>query len=306
MKNQENTNFLSQDFLLLLSNPNEFYDVVDTRAKIFLFVDNLHKQWCNSKGIKPLKNIVFKSIKSGSFGEYIKDKDITLNANFLKIFEKCKRERNTYFPFALARTCLHETRHYWQFCKLKDIENQSLSEGEKLAIATFSRFNSVFDQMESVAEKYRLEKSQTLMKVYSSQIKSLKQQLDEEYENAPHELDANNEVLAVFETIFAKTGSEFAYKACNELTYNVFDNLLNGKWSIEQVLKEKFLKEREQKIFSHFYKKFKDQDSNKNIVKLYPNLAKSFEEFEPLCQEDAEDIENFSIYFDEMVYEREI
>ena len=220
---------LSYNQLLLLAESNDFYDIICNQQMLGLYIAELHKKYCKENNIKPTKIIYSEFLENNTYGSYnYVDKNIYINKKLLDIFEQCKKDNNSFYPYVLISTIIHESRHLWQHINLKKMFDKDATDREKISLY------SVHKQMYEVKQAIKENPSQTkgLIKVKDgiNLVKNLflAMELKIEYGNCPCELDAEEEVIKTFMKIYENNLSENSLNILLNYANEIREN--DGLW----------------------------------------------------------------------------
>lgn len=215
-------NNLSYEQLCLLVEYDDFYKVVDTREKLEMYTNLLHKGYCKKNNIRANKIKFINGISDSTYGFYydLEDK-IYLNSKFLEVFDRCKENENRYYPYALLATIIHESRHKWQYHNIKKMFSKTASYREKLSLYSYDkkRYESTTISNLGIKDTTKYLTSRNLIKIVK--VKFLEEEFKLEYNNYPHELDAEEEVINVLNQIYET--------ALSENSLNILLNYVNDK-----------------------------------------------------------------------------
>lgn len=261
--------------LMELTIPQVFYKEVTSKDDLKDFIIMLHRTRCKDLGIRYLK-VFFENFQYDKYGE-CGTNSINITRNFLRIFQTCKEENNLYFPFVIAITILHETRHHWQHEMETDLNNKNFSLIEKLSIASGMRFSDKNVELGDIWSSYQYEKNICLSKMYCNQAIRHIENIDKEYSNSPHELDAENDAIGVLKKLYLKTKDKNVKIAERNIVEDILYSYDDGKWNVENILKEEYLSDDARNVFKEF-NNYLNQNNLKDIkgnylLHMYKNIS---------------------------------
>jgi len=252
---------LNYDELLLLADSDDFYNVICNEQMVGQYIAQLHKMSCKENSVKATKIIYSELLENNTYGSYnYVDHNIYVNKKLIDIFEQCKSTNNSFYPYILISTIVHESRHLWQHRNLKKMFDKNASDREKISLY------SVDKQMHEVKHALRENKPKTegIIKVKEgiNSVESLflAMELKVEYGNCPCELDAEEEVLKAFMKIYENNVSENTLNILLNYVNDIREN--EGLW-----------------FLSHEYYEDKDKPYDKRtfeiIKSVYMNYIKT-------------------------------
>ena len=251
---------LSYDELILLADSDDFYNIICNEQKVGQYIAELHKKYCKENNIKPTKIIYSELLENNTYGSYnYVDHNIYINKKLIDIFKQCKNTNNSFYPYVLISTIIHESRHLWQHTNIKKMFDKNTTDREKISLY------SVHKQMHEVKHAIKENPSQTkgLIRVKDgiNLVKNLflALELKIEYGNCPCELDAEEEVLEAFIKIYENNLSENSLNILLNYANEIREN--EGLW-----------------FLSHEYYEDKDKPYDKKafevIKSVYMNYLK--------------------------------
>ena len=275
--------------LLLLASNSSFYKTIVTREDVVEYLNAIHLSYCKLNNIKSVKIEISSDLADNTYGAYnYNDRKIYINSKFLEMFYDCKDENNSYYPYALISTIVHESRHLWQHQNIKLMFKEDTSNKDKLSLY------SLHKKMHEVKEtkKIKLPKKQKSVTTIAdalnvSKIMFLGFEFEIEYSNCPCELDAEEEVLKAFMYIFSTTRDKNILNIM--LNYADKIRLNDGLWFLSHEYYEDKDKPYDKKaldviksVYMSYLKKSLDEHSNGNhhyheeeyVISLYETLNK--------------------------------
>ncbi len=274
---------LSYNELILLADSDDFYNIICNPQMLGQYIAELHKKYCKENNVKPTKIIYSELLENNTYGSYnYVDKSVYINKKLIDIFEKCKNTNNSFYPYVLISTIIHESRHLWQHTNLKKMFDKNATDREKISLY------SVHKQMHEVKHAIKENPSQTkgLIRVKDgiNLVKNLflAMELKIEYGNCPCELDAEEEVLEAFMKIYENNLSENSLNILLNYANEIREN--EGLW-----------------FLSHEYYEDKDKPYDKKafevIKSVYMNYLKfSIEEHKKGKHSYSEEEHVFSLF----------
>lgn len=114
----------SLDQLLNMIDKN-FYYYVTTKEQMYQYLSCLFIKACESMGTNVShEKVEFAYLVKSDFGLYDQfTNKMTFNKKPIECFDTCKIKNNTFFPFRLAQTALHEARHYAQHNNSESVDD---------------------------------------------------------------------------------------------------------------------------------------------------------------------------------------
>lgn len=225
--------------LLCLADSNKFYVLIDSPEMLYCYLECLHNSWCNNNNVKPTKIVIDENLNANSWAALsleTKPPTIEFCKDLFDILENCKLTNNKIYPFKIISSCIHESKHLWQFQNHKYLGTSKLSMVENLSVASYaSRIKSV----EKINNQIRIyNKNERMGKSYGQVISSiyiaiLGQEYMMEYGNMPHELDANEEAFKAIKTVYDISNSPQSLLSLVILAKNVKRNFDGGLWFLD-------------------------------------------------------------------------
>lgn len=275
---------LSYNELLLLAESNDFYNIIKSREDVSLYLSLLHKAYCKENNFKTSKIIYSDCLENNVYACYdYKDHNIYFNLKLIEIYEMCKSTKNTFYPYVLIFTTIHESRHSWQHINLKKMFKPDTSYREKLALYSILKKKEEIKNLPSVNRKKHTIKDD--LNLLRNIFLSL--ELNIEYSNCPSELDAEEEAIKalmyIYETTLTENSLNILLNYANRikendglwfLSHEYYEDKDNGrdKKSFE-VIKEVYMNYLKLSIEEH--KKGNHNFTEEHYVfSLFPNLNK--------------------------------
>jgi hypothetical protein len=279
---------LSYDELILLVDSDDFYNIICNEQMVGQYIAELHKKYCKENNIKPTKIIYSELLGNNTYGSYnYVDRGIYINKKLIDIFEQCKNTNNSFYPYILISTIIHESRHLWQHTNIKKMFDKNVTDREKISLY------SIHKQMHEVKHAIKENPSQIkgLIRVKDgiNLVKNLffALELKIEYGNCPCELDAEEEVLKAFMYIYENNLSENSLNILLNYANGIREN--EGLWFLSHEYyedKEKPYDKKAFKVIKSVYMNYlKDSieehkkgnhsySEEKHVFSLFPNMNK--------------------------------
>ena len=258
---------LSYKELLLFATSKDFYNHIITKNEVKEFMSVLHRAYCMESKIKPTRVEISYDLENNTYGCYsYADRVIYINGKLLDVFYDCKDSKNSYYPYALITTIIHESRHLWQHLNLKKMYDKGVSDREKLSLYSIDKKMNEVKKAPKVKAKRNKGNALISFGDLSNIVENifLGFELELEYSNCPGELDAEEEAMKALMYIYKTTKSKDALNII--LNYGEKIRTTDGLW-----------------FLSHEYYEDKDKPYSKKafevIKEVYMNyLKRSIEE----------------------------
>ena len=308
-----NINELSYEQLCLLIDSEYFYDFVDSKEKVELYVNLLHRLYCKENNMRASSITFINGLSSNTYGYYnpIENK-IYLNSKFLEVFNNCKENKNVYYPYALLSTIIHESRHKWQHNNINKMFSSNTSYREKISLYATDkkRYEAMHAQKLKIKEDTKKYTGRQLIKIVKTAF--LVTEFELEYDNSPTELDAEEEVISILKKVYETTLSENSLNIL--LNYVEKKRTGGGLWFLSHEYyedKEHPYRKRAFKVVKDVYMDFLNRSIEKHkqgihsyheedyLFSLYPSMNEIIEKI----RESNADIPNK--IQDYLVFERE-
>lgn len=244
--------------LLLLASESNFYKIIATKEDVIEYLNMIHLRYCKLNNIKPVKIEISYDLADNTYGAYsFNNHKIYINYKFLEMFYDCKDEKNSYYPYALISTIIHESRHLWQHQNIKLMFNKDASNQDKLSL--YSLHKKIHEVKEAKKLKLpRVGKITSLVDALNaSKVMFLGFEFEIEYSNCPCELDAEEEVLKAFMYVCSTTRDKNILNIM--LNYADKIRLNNGLW-----------------FLSHEYYEDKDNPYDKKALEVIKSVYMSY------------------------------
>ena len=284
------------DELCLLVDSEKFYQIINDKEQVELYVNLLHKEYCKENKLKYRPISFTSSISSRTYGyyDYLSDR-IFLNEKFLDIYEECKEKGNSYYPFALLTTVIHESRHKWQHLNIKRMFLNDTSYREKLALYDIAKKRYEVTNIEKLKIRNNTKNYTTreLIKIAKTGFLALEFEL--EYSNSPSELDAEEEAIKALKKIYETTLSENSLSVL--LSYVDKKRNSNGLWFLSheyyedkenpynkkafKVIKEVYMDFLNKSLEMHKQKKY-GYHEEEYVLELFPNMSEIISNMEKI------------------------